>query len=474
MDIRQIVRTVRANWLVALVTFLVCLLIGVAYAVLPAKVYQASVVLLAQPPPGAGDPGSDVGAISTQIPQIAVVAENASVGNEARAQVPVRFRSLPVTITATGDPSSNSVTINASSTDPVAAQAFANATATRVLTVTNRDAGSYLVLSELGAAELPTSPTNPSGTVIAASLVFGLIAAVFAALAAGALRRTVAADEIAERLGVPVLGEVPTLVRSGSNPVDLLKLAEDGSGLEAFQQLRSHLHVMFQGTYPVMAFTSCGPREGKTCVAAHAAWVLATPGQFVVAVDADLRQPALHRMFGAEIAPGVSDIAFANGPGELLTSTGNRYLELIPAGIPTRHPTDIAAADIPRLLRALQESDRTVVLDCPPITGIAETTILAAKADAVILVVDARNFNFETLEHGLAHMRDSGADVIGIVLNRVRRRKVTAVYRYRSPRDAPPTTSVSPESSGFRRRSERKRDDIPASEQDRPERARQG
>ena len=151
----------------------------------------------------------------------------------------------------------------------------------------------------------------------------------------------------------------------------------------------------------MIAFTSCDPREGKSTVVSHTAWALATPGQFVVAVDADLRQPRLHEIFGVELSPGVSDIAVATGPTELLAPTGNRYLEVIPAGVPTRHPADIAVADIPRLLRALRESDRTVVLDCPPIMGVAETTILVAKADAVILVVDARKFTFESLEQGL-------------------------------------------------------------------------
>ena len=124
----------------------------------------------------------------------------------------------------------------------------------------------------------------------------------------------------------------------------------------------------------------------------------------MVAVDGDLRQPTLHEIFGVELSPGVSDISVANGPTELLAPTGNRYLEVIPAGVPTRHPADIAAADVPRLLRALRESDRTVVLDCPPVVGVAETTILVAKADAVILVVDARKFSFENLEHGLAQI----------------------------------------------------------------------
>ncbi len=213
MDVRQIVRTVRAKWVVALVTFLVVIFIGAAYAVLPAKTYQATVVLLAQPPATATDPASDVGAIQLEIPQIAVEAENPTFEAEAAAQVPGRFRSVPVSISASADPSSNTVTVNAKSTDPAAAQAYANATAARVVQRTNRELGSVLVLSELGTAELPTKPTNPRATVAVASVVFGLIAAVFAALLAGSLRRFVAADEISERLGVPVLGEVPALAR---------------------------------------------------------------------------------------------------------------------------------------------------------------------------------------------------------------------------------------------------------------------
>ena len=60
----------------------------------------------------------------------------------------------------------------------------------------------------------------------------------------------------------------------------------------------------------------------------------------------------------------------------------------------------------------------------------AEATLLVAKADAVILVVDARIFNFELLEQGLAQLRASGANVVGIVLNRVRRRKMPSTYQY--------------------------------------------
>jgi succinoglycan biosynthesis transport protein ExoP len=433
VDLRQIVRNVQANWVVALVVFLACVGIGFLYAVVPAKQYEASLVLVAQPPPNTGDAGSDVGAIQIEIPQIVVEAEAGTIQEEAQALVPARYRSVPVTITATGDPGSNTVTINAKSTDPAAAQAYANATASRVLKVTNRDAASLLVLSELGKAELPTTPTNPSKTVAVASVALGVILGIFAALAAATIRRSGSADEVWDRLELPVLGEVPTLTGADGNPAAMFDSTGDERGLEAFQQLRSFLYIMFQGTHPVIAFTSCEPREGKSSIASHTAWALATPGQFVVAVDADLRQPMLDRIFGVPLSPGVSDISVATSPSELLASTANRYLEVIPAGVPTRHPADVAVADVPRLLRALRESDRTVVLDCPPINGVAESTIFVAEADAVVLVVDARKFNVDQLEQGVGQLRASGANVVGVVLNRVRRPKATGTYQYRVP-----------------------------------------
>jgi succinoglycan biosynthesis transport protein ExoP len=433
MDLRQIVRTVRANWVVALVTFVVCVGAGAAYAVLPAKQYQATVVLLAQPPAGAVDPGADVGAIQIEIPQIVVEADNPVVSGQARQLVPARFRSVPVKVTATGDPASNTVTIAASSTDPAAAQAYANATAARVVSLTNLRAKTLVVLSELGPAQFPTTPTNPSKTIAVAAIAFGLIAAVFAALAAAALRRRfVTADEVRDRVGLTVLGEVPTLVSTAGGPGDLFESDNDLRGLEAFQQLRSNLHLLFQQVEPTIAVTSCDPREGKSSVASHVAWALATPGHTVVAVDGDLRKPRLHDIFGVAVSPGVSDFASV-GLTRLLAPTENRYLEVIPSGVPGRHPADIAAADVPRLLEALHESDRTVILDCPPVSGVAETRILAAKADAVVVVVDARRFNPERLEQGLTQLQASGANVVGIVLNRVRRRHLSSDYRYYGP-----------------------------------------
>ena len=223
--------------------------------------------------------------------------------------MPARFRDVPVTISAVGDPGSNSVTINATSTDPAAAQAYANATAARVVKVTNRDDSAVLVLSQLGTAALPTTadePTHDGGPGVHRVRVHRGRLCRLGGVCAAALRRP--------PKRCPSASVCPSSARCRCSPAPARirptcsNSTGDERALEAFQQLRSYLHIMFQDANPVIAFTSCEPREGKSAVAAYTAWVLATPGRFVVAVDTDLRQPRLHEIFGVDLSPGVSDI----------------------------------------------------------------------------------------------------------------------------------------------------------------------
>ena len=134
-------------------------------------------------------------------------------------------------------------------------------------------------------------------------MAFGLIAAVFAALAAGALRRFVAADEISERLGIPVLGEVPVLVRARPNPAEMFKSAERRTRASRRSSNSKPPPRHVPGHAPGHRLHLAATRaRGSPAVVSHTAWALATPGQFVVAVDGDLRQPTLHEIFGVPIS----------------------------------------------------------------------------------------------------------------------------------------------------------------------------
>ena len=202
--------------------------------------------------------------------------------------------------------------------------------------------------------------------------------------------------------------------------------------MEAFQELRSNLLLSVPSGRPLaFAVTSCVPAEGKTSVAANLAWALASNDRPIVALDCDLRHPNLHRMLGVPYGPGVSSRATSDALAHA-SHTTNANLQVVPAGIPDRHPSDVVSSNLPLFLDELREQKRTAVIDCPPMIGAAETVLIAAMADVIIVVVDTRRFNLEQLQQCVLRLQGASNAVVGVVLNRVRfgRKRRNEVYHY--------------------------------------------
>ena len=190
----------------------------------------------------------------------------------------------------------------------------------------------------------------------------------------------------------------------------------------------------------MIAVTSCDPGEGKTSVSTNIAWALAAQDRHVTAIDCDLRKPALHTQMGVPFGPGVTSRRTEDALAHA-SRTPNPYLDVIPAGIIDRHPSDIVSAHLPLLIEQLRERHETAVIDCPPLIGVAETVLIATMVDLVIVVVDARRFNPERLQQCLLRL-DTANTNVAIVLNRVRfnrkRRDGTYGYGHFRRADAPP------------------------------------
>jgi capsular exopolysaccharide synthesis family protein len=424
------VRDVRANALVAVAVLVLCVAAGVAVAFLPAKQYRASATLLIEA--SGSNPASAVAAFQFA-PQLAIESTNTSVVTDARNSLPFAERSAVVTITATGDPGTGSLVITATGTNPGVVADLANAVAGQVTSIQPKDAGYQL--KPLSPALPPTAPTNPRKATLFGATGLGVIVAVFAALAAAGVRRRFSrAAEVRDRIGVTVLGEIPRFGRGLTRPQELFVLDANPSAAEAFQELRSRLLLSISdAAVTSIAVTSCDAGEGKTSVAANLAWVLAAEGRQVTAVDCDLREPTLHFQLGVPFGPGVAAGHVSDTLGDLMR-TANPDLYAVPAGIPDRHPADVISARLPLLLDALRERRHFVVVDCPPMFGAAETSLIASVAGVVLVVVDARRFNPERLELCVSRLEASGAHVAGVVLNRVRRDTRSKRYGYGYPR----------------------------------------
>jgi succinoglycan biosynthesis transport protein ExoP len=249
------------------------------------------------------------------------------------------------------------------------------------------------------------------------SVLFGLLLALFSALAANALRREIQdSDELRDRFGLEVLAEIPQARRFPANTLELFNGYGDQRIVEAFQRLRTNFGIVSGRENLAITITSCGPGEGKSTVTANLAWVLASLGPDVVAIDCDLRRPALHEFLGADLERGIGN--FTNGADvrTLTQQTPLSSLSVISAGTTDRHPTEVLYTTLPRLLEAFQ--DKLVLVDTPPMLGVAESTLIATMTRAVLLVIDGRQTARTDLEQVLQDLRRANVWVLGAVVNR--------------------------------------------------------
>jgi capsular exopolysaccharide synthesis family protein len=429
VDIRQLLRDLRQNFIVVFLAFAVCVVAGGAAAYLPAKQYQASTNVFLSPA-NAVNAQAAITVIQYELLVLPTETTSPSTLTAARAIVPPTDKNAQVKVTAAAPPATDVLTISVTASAPDVAAAYANAIAGAVIAL-QRSNNTIYRTSQISAATPPSTPSNPTKPLLVGAAGFGIIAAVFAGLAsAGVRRRFSRVTELKERIGATVLGEIPRVISGNIRPSSLFVLGRQPMVMESFQELRSNLLLSIPDGGPTsIAVTSCDPSEGKTSVVANMAWALAAEGRHITAVDSDLRKPMLHLELEVPFGPGLA----SGGAADALrhaSKTTNPFLDVVPAGIPSQHPADVVSAYLPPLLHSLRERQQTVIVDCPPMIGVAETVLIAAMVDMVVVVVDTRRLHPERLQQCLLRLDGAGANVVGVVLNKTRRRRRSGSYQY--------------------------------------------
>ncbi|MGQ9858980.1 MAG: hypothetical protein ACUVS3_09875 [Thermodesulfobacteriota bacterium] len=164
--------------------------------------------------------------------------------------------------------------------------------------------------------------------------------------------------------------------------------------VEQIKRLRTHLlYSSPAGREPrVILVTSAGSGEGKSLVAANlAASIAQGMSEAAVLADADLRHPTLHKLFGMEVSPGLSDHLAGHAQlQDLLRDTGIPKLRLLAAGSRTEKPIELISSE--RMKDVIREvrswgPEQFLVLDTTPVLVTSEPRVLSLEADAVVLVV---------------------------------------------------------------------------------------
>lgn len=194
---------------------------------------------------------------------------------------------------------------------------------------------------------------------------------------------------------------------------------EHGSGMEEFRTLRSRLYqAREKNGLNKLLVTSALPKEGKSFTAANLAQVIVRQhGRRAVLVDADLRNPQMHNLLGAEYGPGVSE--YLRGEADELSIIQSGPMEnlfFVPAGRCGSNSAELLAnGRMKFLLSRLETAFDWIIVDSAPAVPVADASIIAKDCDGVLLVVRSNSTPSDAARR--ARNEFAGHNLVGVVLN---------------------------------------------------------
>jgi capsular exopolysaccharide synthesis family protein len=313
-------------------------------------------------------------------------------------------------------------------------------------------------------ADIPAFPDSPKVTrVLAVWVILGAGFGMGLILLFEHLDRTIKSPRtVEETLGLPTLGTIPYLEpapgrmfqKQRGRAIRLITtLGAKSAEVEAFRYLRTALQYSSAGARPrVIQLTSCTPREGKSTATMNLAIAVAQRGERTLLIDADLKKPVVHQTFGVPRRPGLTDVLTGNRPFAecVQTAEGVEHLDVIPAGPAVPNPADLLdSAAMEELIAKALETYAVVLIDSPPLMGMADAFVLARKVDGVCLVTRAGVTRRDVLAKMVQSLDAMNARLLGVVYNVPKRgRKPSDYYGYYNTMeqdaedDAPPPSGT--------------------------------
>ncbi len=279
-------------------------------------------------------------------------------------------------------------------------------------------------------AGLPGRPSSPNFfRALLMSLALGLGAGLAAAYLLERLDNKVrSVKQLEAASGLPTLGVIPNVTNVEEQIADVRSALN-----EASRSLCTALQfVTDQGLPRTITITSAGPGEGKSITSVAMAKHFASLGRKVLLVDADLRNPSLHQKLNRDNSAGLSNyLTGACSPPQVMQKTEVPNLAFMASG-----PLPPNAADLlggPRVLSLLSvgcEVFDLIVIDGPPVLGLADAPLLASAASATVFVVAAGSGRTAVIRGALKRLQLARANLVGTVLTKYDAKSVTYGYGY--------------------------------------------
>jgi len=216
----------------------------------------------------------------------------------------------------------------------------------------------------------------------------------------------------------------------------VVSMESHSAAAEAYRALRTSVLLSSAGRPPrTLLVTSAQPGEGKTTTAVNTAISLAQLGSEVLIIDADLRRPSVHKVFGADPSRGLSTYLSRDVDVDgLIQKQPFPHLSVIASGPIPPNPAELISSErMQNLVNQLSERYDHIVIDSPPLINVTDPVILSTIVDGVMLVVSWGKSTRDACKRVRNELSSVGAKVFGVVLNSVdfRREGRDEYYYYR-------------------------------------------
>ena len=206
---------------------------------------------------------------------------------------------------------------------------------------------------------------------------------------------------------------------------------------EQFRNLYATLQYSFTNgntrSSHCIGVSSPGKGEGKSTITINLGTTMASDSnKSILIMDADLRNPSIHKLIDLQREPGLSNILSGiNSLEECIFPTILPNLKVLPAGKPVKNPVELLGSQqFKQLVKTLKGQFHIVLIDTPPVLPVTETKVLATQLDGMVLVVEANRTQQNTLEKSIEILNYMKAPLLGVILNKVKRISNEYYYYY--------------------------------------------
>ena len=291
-------------------------------------------------------------------------------------------------------------------------------------------------ISVLDPAVVPFDKHKPNTKL---NLALGLVLGIFLGTVTAFLLeflddRVKTTDELENLLGMPLLGMTPSV--KGDDPAlhALMTMNEPSSAIaESFRSLRTNLlFASKEGVPKVLVLTSAMPSEGKSSSCLNLATAFGQANSRVLVIDADLRKPTAHKRLKLDNSVGLSSYLTSQAEtGDVIQVSDIPGVSVITAGPLSPNPSELLSSErLDELFALAPDTFDIIIVDAPPVMGLADSLVLANRASATVMVTAFAQSKKRQIQDAHRRLRQAHANLVGVLFTKVKTGGSYGGYNY--------------------------------------------